>query len=674
LRRRLKIFFFSFSVIVLAGTIIGLNSTQVYRVTTTLAIERPLIDDEGGLFNEDNEIKNLSILVKSPSLLVESVVAAGLASETARQITVCAVRKNESNLLEVSMDAPQAGRLEVVLKKFLEVLANKVNNLETRKLIAKVDFIKSQIRIIEEEIKNTDKSLQQYIEKEEVLSIAEKLGKLNEELQRLRDERINLEMEQKMIAESVKDFKKKSIEYASAYGIEDTTSQELLELRTNLFQLERERIKLLSTYQEGHPEVLGVDNQISFVKSRIEKKSSRLKNSAKIVDRSGQIGLFIFQRLIDLETQQKNLIQKINQTNVNLEAKTKQFKHLSTILEEFNTLTRRLKVNEEIHSNLIKKLNQAEIDRATKTVSLKIPTEPTEPRSVGRMDFKLIMLVSILLAFFGGLAFANLQESMDFSLKSPEDAQELLRLQTLGEIPDLKMVLNNPGDPKISISPMVFTFHQRNSLESEAFRSLRAALIHISKKKPFRTLLLSSGGAGIGKTTVLVNLAMVYAQAGAKVIIVDCDLRKPAIHHYFFLSNHFGLSDTIMGEDLEKIIQPTAHEKIQVVASGPLPPNPPELLGSKNMSYIIERLVSMADMVFFDAPPLLGVSDTLVLSGKMDAVLFLAPLNRGSARLSLRALEQLRLVEAPLLGMVNNFLQSEDYDGFHYNYRRFSRR
>ena len=191
---------------------------------------------------------------------------------------------------------------------------------------------------------------------------------------------------------------------------------------------------------------------------------------------------------------------------------------------------------------------------------------------------------------------------------------------------------------------------------SEAYRTLRTNLDFSSLDKPIKTMLITSAGPEEGKSTVLANLAVTTAQAGRKVILVDCDLRRPTLHNIFNLKNDVGLTTMVVNDAAMESppLQDTGVEGLQLVSSGPLPPNPSELLGSRRMEEIIAALLEQADVVLFDAPPVVAVTDAAVLAAKVDGVLLVINAG-GTKRDYVRAAKaRLEKVKANLLGAVLN--------------------
>ena len=191
---------------------------------------------------------------------------------------------------------------------------------------------------------------------------------------------------------------------------------------------------------------------------------------------------------------------------------------------------------------------------------------------------------------------------------------------------------------------------------SEAYHTLRTNLDFSSLDKPIKTMLVTSAGPEEGKSTVLANLAVTTAQMGRKVILVDCDLRRPTLHNIFNLKNDVGLTTMVVDDAAMKSppLQDTRVEGLQLVSSGPLPPNPSELLGSRRMEEIITALLERADVVLFDAPPVVAVTDAAVLAAKVDGVLLV--INAGGTKRDYARAAKARLekVNANLLGAVLN--------------------
>lgn len=191
---------------------------------------------------------------------------------------------------------------------------------------------------------------------------------------------------------------------------------------------------------------------------------------------------------------------------------------------------------------------------------------------------------------------------------------------------------------------------------SEAYRTLRMNLQFAALDRELRALLITSPGPGEGKSTALANLAVTVAQVEQRVIMIDCDLRRPCLHDLFGLSNDRGLTSMMLQEEFLKAppLQDTMVEGLRLLASGTLPPRPADLLGSKRMEAVLQRLLDDADMLILDAPPIMAVADAVVLGTKVDGVLLVVSAGQTKREHAQRAIERLRRVKANVIGAVLN--------------------
>lgn len=190
---------------------------------------------------------------------------------------------------------------------------------------------------------------------------------------------------------------------------------------------------------------------------------------------------------------------------------------------------------------------------------------------------------------------------------------------------------------------------------AEAFRTLRTNIQFSSLDRELRTILVTSPGPREGKSTVLANLAVALAETGRRVIAVDCDLRRPALHQLFGVPHAAGITSVMLEDDPQTLpLQDTIVPGLRLLASGPLPPNPSELLGSQRFNRVLDLLKREGDVVLFDAPPVLGVADAAVLAARLDGVLLVASAGKTRRDLARRARQQLERVNARIIGVVLN--------------------
>lgn len=196
----------------------------------------------------------------------------------------------------------------------------------------------------------------------------------------------------------------------------------------------------------------------------------------------------------------------------------------------------------------------------------------------------------------------------------------------------------------------LITITDPRSPVSEAYRTLRTNLSFYSLDHPLRTLVVTSPAMAEGKSTTIANLAVTMAQSGRKTILVDCDLRRPSLHTLFGLNAEPGLTNMVLHDDKEPPLQKTGVENLWLLASGTKPPNPADLLGTKKLDQVIATLTEMADIVLFDAPPVIAVTDSAVLGAKVDGVLLVIQAGKTRRDHAERAKELLEKAKVRIVG------------------------
>lgn len=230
----------------------------------------------------------------------------------------------------------------------------------------------------------------------------------------------------------------------------------------------------------------------------------------------------------------------------------------------------------------------------------------------------------------------------------------------------------NQSNVRIHNGAQLITVMHPKSPISEQFRTLRTNINFMAIDHPIKTLALTSANASEGKSTVTDNLAIVWAQTGQKVLLVDADLRRSTLHRTFDLDNREGLTTILTSRahtiDLNTIIQPSGIDNLSLLPSGPTPPNPAELLSSQRMKDFLKAVRERYDMVIVDVPPMLVVTDTQVISRNLDAVVLIVKQGQTQKLGVKRAVELLKMAHANLLGYVMNDVVSDGSAGYGYGY------
>lgn len=273
------------------------------------------------------------------------------------------------------------------------------------------------------------------------------------------------------------------------------------------------------------------------------------------------------------------------------------------------------------------------------------PVKPNKLLNIG---------IGIVVGLIVGVGLAFFIEYLDTSVKTIDDVERALQAPVLGVIPQNVGFLLNEGP---------------DTPHAEAYRVLRTNVLFSRKDDKFNTLSVLSGGAGEGKSTTLLNLATIFAQNGSRCLVVDSDLRRPSIHKALKVSNSIGLTNYLLKQNsLEEVIQTTPLATLDFMPSGKLPSSSMGILSSEKMKELILELKRRYDFVFFDSPPLLGVSDASILASEMDMVLQVIQYRRYPQPMTLRAKQMVQKVGGNLLGIVlNNINMSQDENYYYYS-------
>jgi capsular exopolysaccharide synthesis family protein len=286
---------------------------------------------------------------------------------------------------------------------------------------------------------------------------------------------------------------------------------------------------------------------------------------------------------------------------------------------------------------------------------------------------------NILFGAIGGLAIgllvAFLIEYLDYSIRAPEDVETVtgqVPLAVIGLVSrkEQQKSERRAAEGSAQVSSDLFIMQNPRAPVSEAFRALRTNLAFSGLNHAIRGLVITSISPSEGKSTVAANLAVVMAQSGKQVILVDADLRRPSVHKMFGLHNVGGLTDILLTQgDLLTGLQSSVVPNLQVLTSGPLPPNPAELLSSERIKTLIDALQQSADIVIFDTPPMGALTDAVVLAAQVDATLLVVRAGSTRPNVVAKGLETLRKVGARPLGVVLNMVDVgslRDYSYYYY--------
>ena len=345
---------------------------------------------------------------------------------------------------------------------------------------------------------------------------------------------------------------------------------------------------------------------------------------------------------------------------------------------EMAQYTQRLETNKQYLNTLLQKQREVQIAQGDKGSEVRIENYSRLPGApVGPARLRNVM-IALVLSLVAGIGLAFLLDFLDDSVKSLDDIDRYIHLPALAMIPASRGAANLKGLPRPNTGPSESTalalIDDARSPIAESYRHLRTSLLLSSAGQPPKRILVTSSQPSEGKTTTAINTAFMLAQTGVEVLIIDCDLRRPRLHTQFEVANSKGLTTWLSGEkDLDNLLQtyPKTHN-LKILTSGPVPPNPAELLGSEEMRRLLGILSERFAHIIIDSPPAISFTDASILSTMVDGVMLVVHGGRSSRAVVRRAKQQLLDVGAHIFGVVlNNVrLETQDYyySGYYSNY------
>jgi capsular exopolysaccharide synthesis family protein len=435
------------------------------------------------------------------------------------------------------------------------------------------------------------------------------------------------------------------------------TSGRVEKLRDRISALKERRDALLVIYTPEWPEVQKIDAQVKGLEGELVKAPAEIVTS--------------MQRRYEAAASRESLLRHAYESQKG--TTTQQTRDQIDLL----AMTQELETNRQILNTLLQRQREYQVTNGDRSNEVSIATYSRLPKEpIGPQRFRNIF-VAFLLSLVAGVGLAFLLDFLDDTLKSVDDVDRYLHLPALALIPasrDRGRLIGLAGAPPPPGSTAETTalamVSDARSPVAESYRHLRTSLLLSSAGQPPKTILVTSSQPSEGKTTTAINTAFMLAQTGAEVLIIDCDLRRPRLHAHFGAPNAKGLTNWLSGEtDIDALVQTYGPDSnLKFLTSGPVPPNPAELLGSDEMRKLLGVLTERFAHVVIDSPPAISFTDASILSTMVDGVVLVVHGGRSSRAVVRRAKQQLLDVGAHIFGVVLNNVKVEAQEYYYSGY------
>jgi polysaccharide biosynthesis transport protein len=709
------IILFSFLVVFTATVYYTFTTRPVYDATTSLIIE----DNQGmgtALFdfnsfgNQSTHIANQMEIIKSRSIAERVIKNLELSNvrdslslfhpnkegeyKTLRDMVVIiresmeVINKKETDIIEITLSAPSAFEAAFItntLASEYERSSSEFNQGEIKDLRT---FLEDQLERKSQELKTSEELLREYLEKERVASLDEEttgmVTRLSQVEAELEQTRVMLEanLEMKSSFEAQLEKRRETL----AAEITEISTPYITTLQSELATLVAEKTKYTTAveveaqgvnkqfFQRG---VAQYDDKINALKEQLQEEAQKISTSSLVKD-PFQLTQDLVTSLINLDAEIKSGTAKINILQDVVADYSAELETLPVKVLGLARLERRRLVDEQTYIMMTKKLEETKIQEAGQRKNVRVIDEAIEPLSPTKPKKKLNLVLGLVLGLGLGIGITFLREYFDNTIKTHEDLEKL-GYNVLANIPQIEMSkVEEKLEAKLSklgpiegkrIEARLITHLDPKSPVSEAYRTLRTNLQFSKIDKTVRTMLVTSSGPKEGKSTTSANLAIAMAQSGKRVVLIDGDLRRPVVHSIFGLEKEDGITNYLMDDiSYDKMIKKSIMDNLFIIPSGVLPPNPSELISSQKMEDLIERLKGDFDLVVFDTPPVIAVTDAAILSTKVDGVLLVVKSGQTNYDAVVRAKSLMENVDARMLGALLNGVEVGGMYGTYYYY------
>ena len=560
----------------------------------------------------------------------------------------------------VRYDGERSKEIAVRSREFLDSLV-----LDQEK---KIDFQERKIRDFK--LKNNMYSLDG-----DALSIISQLNDYESELYRLKAD-INIRKEKSGILNSRLTREEQTL---TDQLLNDINTQ-LISLRMGIGNLESQIVQSTNEYSPNHGAVINLKEKLRKLKNELNDKVSLLISQGVNVQDPLQLRQDIITQLLELDSEIIGFELRISEINKMVRIFNEKLNSLPEKQMELARLDRDTEILNNNYSYLRQKLEEAKLNIAVQVGNAAILDYARTPsRPIGPNHNRNILL-GIIMGLVIGISISFLIEFLDNTLKTIDEIEKH-NLNVLGIIPAignskgatsnriLKLKIGESSRTSGGVKRRLITREDPKSPISEAYRSLRTNLLYSSEER-VKSILVSSAGPGEGKTTTVANLAITYANLGKKTLLVDTDLRRPVVHKVFNLEREPGVTNYLSSQtdNYKSLIKKTDIENLSVVTSGIIPPNPSEMLGSKRMIQLAKLLEQDWDMVLFDSPPLVAVTDANMVSKEIDQIVLVVKVGQTDKKAFHHTISNLKTINAPLGGIIMNAVTNKSSYGSYYYY------
>lgn len=564
-----------------------------------------------------------------------------------------------SRLVDIAVSTPDPALSAAIANAHANAYIHQGMKLRSRANEEARKFLEGKLAELKQRVQSSEEALNTFRRGKGIISLDDKenivvdrLADLNKRLTEAEADRIGLESQARQI---------KQREFDSLPAV--INSPLIQNLKSQVVTLEGQEANLAAQFKPGYPRLAQIQAQLAEAKQRL---GQQIKSVVEGINSAYYASAG-----------------KEKELRVQMDKQKSDALALKDASVEYAILSREADTNSQLYDSVLERMKEISVagEIPASNVSIldnaEIPLMPSKPQK------RLTLMIAAMIGLMAGLGWAFLAEHFDNTLRTPEEVERYLHLANLVVVPDFFSLPKNPArwklplsgrrtvalDSKLCVpSKSPVPGNLRFTVITEAYRKLRTSILYSRPGQPPKTILFTSSTAGEGKTISVTNTAIMFAHLGYNCLVVDADLRRPSCHRALRVDNDRGLSDFLVGqEDLYRVIKPTSIPNLSVLNCGAVAPNPAELIASQKMQSALHELANHYDFILIDSPPVMPVSDAVVLSTMVDGVVFVVRGQDTPKHFVKEAISQLKTDHTRILGVLLNRvdLRSAEYDDYY---------
>jgi len=566
-----------------------------------------------------------------------------------------------SNLVEVSFYSQNPSLAARIANQLGEDYIDQNLQVKWDEALKASEWLSGRLVELKAKLKSSEDALQAYAAKNSILFIQNAVNAQAQSMANARLEQLEEAYTKAQADRAKKEALYSLVQSGKVQDLPGTLDNRLIQsLEQNLSDLKRQYSELTATVKPGYPKAMALKKQIDTLQANLNHQKQALTLN---ISQEYEAAVNREKYLSKLISQQEQLVDTVSQKTI-----------------QYNILKREVDTNRSLYDGVLQRMKEAQVAAGLNASNImvvdpaQVPRAPAKPRVVFNLALGFILGLSL------GVGLAFFQEYLDNTLKTPDEVESLLRLPSLGLIPSIHLNGSSKSS-KQGISIMGAGSNgsyglalQNNPMAAEAFRSLRTSILLSANPIP-KILLVTSALPGEGKTTTTVNLGATLASLGSKVVIVDCDMRRPSCHRAAGVKNSPGFVQCLTGrvQLSEAILPVNGVPNLSIIPCGPIPPNPAEVLSSPLTADLLKSLLAEFEYVLVDSPPILSVADSRILARITDAVVLVTRAYETPYEVVRRARALLYGAGARILGVALNDvnIHKESYGGKYGYYQQY---